>query len=373
MLLASCMTIDLETNFVEDEALHRLILDQSVDRYPDIDPLYISDEVKHFIDAYINPRDNDEQRVDKLQDLLYGEDYLYIKYVDSKTHTAMEAFNAREGNCLSVINLYVAMARYAGVDAEFQTVEVQPSWDMRGDLLVLSQHINATGRFTMRRRYVVDFTPEIALQQLTAEVVSDQEARSLYFNNLGVESMIAGKPEQALPYFKNSLFLNADLSIGWNNIGAAYNRLGNSKFAEYAYRMAFNHDESNATAINNLSKFYRQNGNPRLAREYESAMRKFNNRNPYFHYVQGSLAFLDNDFEAARDAFHKALRIKKQEPDFYLALASVYLKLGDVKRAQSYTESAEELLTQNEEIYRPSRNKVRVIDSDTILRPSSAG
>lgn len=373
LLLGSCTAIDIETNFVEDETIHGLILDQSRDNYAEIDPLYISDEVKQFIDAYIGPRDNEEERVDKLQDLLYGEEHLYIQYADTKTHTAMEAFLAREGNCLSVMNLYIAMARYAEVDADFQTVDVKPSWDMRGGMMVLSQHINATGRFSIGRHYVVDFTPEIALQQLTSEVVSDQQARALYFNNLGVESMIAGEPEQALSYFKNALFLDPKSSISWNNIGTAYSRLGNNQFAEYGYRKAFDADASNATAINNLAKFYRKLGNLTLAGEYEAAIERFNNRNPYFHYMQGSIAFAKKDFEAARVSFRRAIRIKKQEPNFYAALALVYLELGDVEQAEDYNASAQRLLAQNQEIYQPSSNKVRIIDTSTIMRSSTSG
>ena len=373
MLLGACTTIDLETNFVADEQIQRLIIDQDSDSYPEIDPLYISDEIKQYVDAYIGPRDNDEELVDKLQELLYGEDHLFMQYSDSKTHTAMEAFNAREGNCLSVMNLYIAMARHAGVDASFQTVDVQPSWDMRGDLMVLSQHINATGRITIRRRYVVDFTPEIALQQLTSEVVTDQDARALYFNNLGVESMIAGQVEAALHYFKNAIFLDPDSSIGWNNIGSAYNRLGNPEFAEYSYRMAFENDRTNATAINNLAKYYRRNGNDQLAAEYERAIQRFNNRNPYYHYMQGTLAYVDEDFETAMNSFRRAIRLKREEPDFYVALALVYLELGDVSQAEYYNDSAEELLAQNTEIYRPSSNKVRIIDSSTIMRRSTPG
>ena len=126
----------------------------------------------------MEPRDTEEERVDKLQDILYGEEFLNIQYADDTTHTAVEVFSAKQGNCLSVMNLYVAMARYVGLDANFQIVAVQPAWDLRGGLLVLSQHINATGRFSMRRRYVVDFTPEIGLQKLTASLIDDQEARA---------------------------------------------------------------------------------------------------------------------------------------------------------------------------------------------------
>lgn len=369
--LFSCLSIDIDTQFIRDEEIHAAIIDQNEDRFSEIDPLYISDEVKAFVDAYIEPRDGEETRVDKLQDLLYNQEFLHIQYSSERTHTAMEAFHAREGNCLGVMNLYIAMARYAGLDANFQTVDVQPSWDRRGDLLVLSQHINAAGRISARRSYVVDFTPEISLQQLTSDIVSDRVARSLYFNNLGVEKLIAGDFEEALVYFKNALFLNENSSISWNNIGSTYNRLDNPDYAEYSYRMAFSLDDNNATAINNLSKYYHRIGNTRLAREYEEAILRFNDRNPYYHFAQGSVAFEAGRLDAARRSFRKAVRLKEEEPDFYFALARVYLRLGEESEAKRYAESAERILALHDNIYQPSHDKVKIIDSSTILRDSS--
>lgn len=371
--LAGCMGIDIDTQFTRDEDIHAAIIDQSVDHYSEIDPLYITDEVKQYIDAYINPRDGEETRVDKLQDLLYGEDFLNIQYSSEQTYTAMEAFHAREGNCLGVMNLYIAMARYTGLDANFQTVDVQPSWDRRGGMLVLSQHINASGKFNARRSYVVDFTPEISLQQLTSDIVTDRVARSLYFNNLGVEKLIEGEYNEALDYFKNALFLHEESSITWNNIGSNYSRLGNKEYAEYAYRMSFSLDDNNATAINNLSKYYRRIGELRLAREYEKAIERFNNRNPYFHFAQGSVAFNDGDLDGARESFRKAVKLKVEEPDFYYALARVYLRLGNEPEAKRYAETAERILALYDNIYQPSTDKVKIIDSSSILRDSSFG
>jgi Flp pilus assembly protein TadD len=271
------------------------------------------------------------------------------------------------------MNLYVAMARYAGLEASFQTVNVQPNWDRRGSLLVLSQHINATGKLAINSYYVVDFTPEIALQQLTARTVTDLDARALYFNNLGAEALIGERADEALVYFKNALFLDPELSIAWNNIGTTYNRLGNPTFAEYSYEMAFNTDNTNATSINNLAKFYRGTGNIRLAREYEFAIQRFNNRNPYYHYAQGAVEMQARDYEAARLSFRRALRLKELEPDFYIALASVYVALGDREEAQKMRDSAENLLVDNQQIYRPSDQKVRIINTDSILRNNSPG
>ena len=162
--LGGCTSIDLEIGFLLDEDIHRQILDQASDSYPEIDTLYISDEIEQLVDGHLNRRDNDRTKVNKLQEILYDEEFLNIQYSDEQTLTAVEAYLTREGNCLSVMNLYVAMARYAGLEASFQTVNVQPNWDRRGSLLVLSQHINATGKLAINSYYVVDFTSLIALQ-----------------------------------------------------------------------------------------------------------------------------------------------------------------------------------------------------------------
>lgn len=371
--LSACSTIDLQTEFERDAAIEAQIISQTEDLFKEIDPLYINDEIKGLLDRLIDAGDSTTIRVAKIQALLYEADYLNLQYNDARTHTAVEAFETRQGNCLSAMNLYIAMARYAGIDAQFQTVEVRPEWDKRGSLLVLSRHINATGNLGYKRKYVVDFTPEIQLQQLTARTVSDLYARALYFNNLGVEALVAEDLDAALTYFKNALFLEPDLSIAWNNIGATYNRLGLREYAEYSYQMAFLTEDDNATAVNNLAKHYRSTGELELATRYEEAIQRFNDRNPYYHFARGQLALEVDDLEAARASFQSALRLKRFEPDFYFALADVSSALGDETEAEDLRQSAETVVAGNAAIYQPSSQKLRVIDSSNILNDSSAG
>ena len=149
--------------------------------------------------------------------------------------------------------------------------------------------------------------------------------------------------------------------------------MGNSDFAEYSYKMAFSADDRSATAINNLAKFYLKKGDDRTALQYQRAIERFNNQNPYYHYALGSLAFAEADLLTARDSFRRALRLKKEEPDFYLALAQVYIGMGDIEEAERLNASAEELVLQNAEIYRPSTNKMRLINKDSILRDYMPG
>ena len=374
ILLSGCVGIELETDYVIDPALRTRIIDQTSDRFPDIDPLFLDEEIKLWLDENVGfERRSEEYLVSALQDLLYGENHLNIQYSDQKTHTAIEVFHAREGNCLSVMNLYIAMARHVGLDASFQTVEVKPSWDRRGNLLVVSQHINATGRLSSRRYYVVDFTPEIVLQQMTEEVVSDEVARALYFNNLGVEALVAGDAKQALAYIKNALFIDPGNSFAWNNLGATYKRLGDITLAEFSYHYAFQTDNTNATAVNNLVKLYRAQGDDALARRYERVIDGFNRDNPYFQYAQGRKAYDGGNYESARTYFRRAIRLKDYEPEFHLSLAMAYAQLGEVQRARDARDAAEMALASSDEIYRPSDRRLRIFDRDSILRGSTPG
>ncbi len=372
LLLSACNIVRLDFTFIDDREFEAQILDQDRDAFADIDPMALSPEIIAYMERHVK-KGTPVEMVDQLQSLLFEDRYLDIQYDDSRTRTAVETFHDRRGNCLSVVYLYIAMARYYDIDARFQTVLVRPSWDRRGELLVLSQHINAIGSFSQNTSYVVDFTPEITLQQLTANTIKDDKARALFFNNLGAEKLIENKYSESIAYFKNALYLNPVLSISWNNIGTAFSRNEQSDIAEYAYRKAFSLDRTNTTAVNNLVKLYNREGDFETAERYAKAIERFNVKNPYFHYNLGNIAFAEQDYEAARDHFIAAIKRKDTEPDFYLALSKTVEELGDLDQAKALFEVARYIYQQSSEIYHPSNNKVRIIDENSILRSNSAG
>lgn len=372
-LLAACSIVRLEMPFATDNDLEASILNQSQDAFPELDAMALNQEIIDYIEANVIDRSSDYRIVDRLQQLLFDPAHLNLQYDDQRTRTAVQTFEDGQGNCLSVVSLYIAMARHFGVNAQYQTVKVRPSWDRRGEHLVLSQHINAIGRLDQNTQYVVDFTPEITLQQLTANRVSDLQGRALFFNNLGVESLIANDLEQAVAYFRNALWIDPELSIVWNNIGSTYSRLGDKDLAEYSYRKSFSLDRSNATAINNLVKFHTARGDLETAGRYAKAIERFNNSNPYYHYNLGNVAYADGDFEMARTHYEHAIRRKESEPDFFLALSKTYEMLGNLEESAHQLALARVAVLTSNQLYLPSREKVRVVDDKSILRSSSAG
>lgn len=370
--LAGCVGINIETDFIEDPNLHSQVLSQDSDAFPGLDPIFTSDEIKAYLATHVSSTMRGRRLIARLQDLLFDEEYLDIQYNDDRTQTASETFLSRKGNCLSVMNLFISMARHLQLNASFQLVKVRPNWDRKGKLFILNEHINATGRAGSGLRYVVDFTPEITLQQLTESTVTDEEARALYFNNLGVEELVKENADAALVYFKNALWINPTLSISWNNIGTTFNRLERKDLAEYSYQMSYELD-GNATAVNNLGKFYESNGDTVRARAYRAAVFRFNQQNPYYHFERGNTAFQQNQYQEAVKHYRKAIKRKGVEPDFYEALALAYARLNNLVRAREMNDRAKKVLAENAEIYQPSDDKLRMIDERSILRNTSPG
>ena len=64
--------------------------------------------------------------------------------------------------------------------------------------------------------------------------------------------------------------------------------------------------------------------------------------NPYYHYAQGYVAYGEGDLGPARKAFERALELKEEEPDFYVALGRIYFEQGDLVAARKLSREAEE-------------------------------
>jgi Flp pilus assembly protein TadD len=372
-LISSCSGIRMSEEFDRDDAIEQQILTQQEDLFPETDLLALTPEMQSYLAQHIPAGLGALDKLSILRSLLFEEQHLNIQYDDTANLTAAGVFAERRANCLSFVHLYIAMARHVGLEARFHTVRIRPRWDMRGELMVLSEHINATGRVGAGSRYIVDFTPELSFQQLTSSIVSDARARALYFNNLGVEQLIAQDSAAALAYFRNALWLDPTLAIAWNNIGAAFNREGQHELAEYSFKRAFDEDRSSTAPINNLARFYYAQQDEDRAQVYERAIRRSNNRNPYYHYLLGNLAYGEGEFDQARRHYSEAIRRNESEADFFLALGLTYMQLGREPQARQMLVRADALIAGADALYRPSHERVRVIPERTILRAGDPG
>lgn len=372
MTLGGCGLVGFDTGFQEDAALEARILDEETVA-PEVDLLALTPEIRDYLSEHVPERASDWEKVQQLQSLLFDEDHLNIQYRDNATLTAAETFEAGYANCLALVSLYIGMARHVGLDVEYQTAQIRPRWNRRGELVVLSEHVNAIGELGGGRQYIMDFTPSVLLQPGSAQAIPDHSAQAMYFNNLGVEALIEGDTETALQRFRHALAVDAELSMVWNNIGSALNRLDRPRLAEYSYKKAFDLNRRSTTAINNLARHYSRRGDAEQAGTYRRALDRVNRANPYYHYVRGSVALEQELYEEARGHFRQAIRRKEDEPDFYYALGMTLEQLGRDEEAEELKNLALALHEYGDQRYRPSNQRVRRIDNRSVLRSTSPG
>jgi Flp pilus assembly protein TadD len=283
---------------------------------------------------------------------LFSPDLFAIEYESGNTKTAIETFEAGSGNCLSMTNLFIALARYSGLDANYHLVRARPEWNQAGNVLLWTQHINSTGVLRSGESYVLDFLPGQRLFREEMETVSDQYALAIFYNNLAAEAILRKHYTAAQGFLRTALALEPTISDVWNNMGATQSRLAKPDLAMASYQQAIHLDSYNNTAMSNLSRLYFAEGEETLGQYYLDRVLRYRLKNPYYRYANAQTALLDEDYEKAREELSAAIRLKEDDPSFFIALAQAYDGLGDEHKQKLSLQLAR--LIESEKVQRSS-------------------
>jgi tetratricopeptide (TPR) repeat protein len=309
---------------------------------PPIDPpisragaFEIDATMREFVSAQIG---NAVQERVKLLRLLGGMEALglfSLDYTTALTRTPRVTFYERRGNCLSATMLFVALAREAGLDVDYQLVDVPPTWSDEPDIVVVSSHVNAVVKSaTGDWDYVVDFNGIGDVSHYRSRKIDDDYMLALFYNNLGAEALIDKEHDLSFRYLESAVEAEPRISAVWSNIGVLYARQGFHGHAEAAYLQALAADPSNRTALTNLAKLYAALGNDEAAALYLERVRRYQERNPYYHYGIAKRAYTDGRFEDSLAAIRRAVRLKPDEHEFHRLRGLAYLEIGQQSQAE---------------------------------------
>jgi len=309
---------------------------------PQADILGVSPEMQRFLVDYVDRRASGPLRLHQLVWAVINAASFGLEYSES-TRTAAETFAAHNGNCLSFTNMFVAMARDAGLRAQFQQVDIPPDWELRGETYVLNRHINVLVEMPNGLRQVVDFNIDDFKSNYEREVVSDRRAEAHYFSNLGVERLQAGDLRAAFLHLRKGLQVDSEFAPLWTNLGALYSRAAQPGLAEASYLQALSLDSRDMVAISSLARLYEQRGDETSARRYRDLARYHRDRNPYYRFHAARDAFLRRDHRAALDHLDYAIAKRPVEDSFYFLRGIVRLQLGQTDLARGDLERAESI------------------------------
>jgi tetratricopeptide (TPR) repeat protein len=349
-MLSACATTALNEPVLGKKAITaEMVLETSplvtgtgAEDFTEADVLALSPDMVEFLDENV---DRDENQYQQLRQLVYaviGDGQFDLEY-DGSTLTAEETFHSRHGNCLSFTNMFVAMARRLGLRARYQEVEIPPNWSLAGQTFLISEHVNALVDFKNEDDRIVDFNFYGSETVYEMHVISDQRAFAHYYNNIGVEYMLADDTRSAYANFRKSIRTDPTFSSVWVNLGNLHRRGGFPGYAEVAYLEALEIDRNNHMAMSNLANLYEQVGKSGLAETYRSRVRRHRMANPYYRYQVANIAFNEGDYKAAIQNLKYAIHHRDDEDRFYFLLSLSYLMSGDKEEAQKWMKKAEEV------------------------------
>jgi Flp pilus assembly protein TadD len=311
------------------------------------DILEMTPEMIEFVDSYMEGSTNRYRRMQRLVYAIIGDGNFDLVY-DDKTRTASETFQAARGNCLSFTNLFIAMARYLDIHAEYQEVDIPPDWSLAGESFFFSQHVNVLVDLGVGMQRVVDFNIYDFQPTYERRTITDARGRAHYFSNIGVEHMMNGNNGLAYANFRQALKEDSQFSPAWINMGILHRRENYPNYAETSYKQALEIYQFNLIAMSNLANLYEQEGKTEWAEQYKDRVRLHRMSNPYYRYAQANTAFIDGDYRTAIENLKYAINMIDDEDRFYFLLSLSYLMSGDKEESTRWMKKAEEVAKQNE-------------------------
>lgn len=329
---------------------------------PDADLFSLTQEMKDFVNAVTKGMRTHDPKAEAIHRALLNpveEGGRGISYSAQITNTGIDAFTRQQANCLSYTLLYVAMAKYAGLEAYFNEVILPPTWDMRGDNTYLfMRHMNA--RVVMPRLIrsltrvvdvgdsrVDDIVVDLEMRRYRSTYkqrrINNNQTAAQYYSNRGMELAAEGKAQEAFLHLRKALSLEENSSYIWSNMGSLYRRLGFVPEAEALYLHGLAEGPSDYTIMHNLTGLYKEIGNKEREKLFRDKVSRHRAANPYYQYKVAQEWMEKGDFIKAREYLEKALAQEKNEPRFYRLAVRIYEVLQETKKADAARAKLEKL------------------------------
>ncbi|MEM1180114.1 MAG: tetratricopeptide repeat protein [Acidobacteriota bacterium] len=300
-------------------------------------PFELDPEVLEVVEAKLKPVGDTRSRVARILDFIFrGVD---LEYQLSPTLDASDTFVEQQGNCLSFVNLFVAVGRHMRLDPFYVEVEDHQRWDHREGMVVSQGHIVA-GLYVDGELKTYDFLPYRVKSYKEFEPIDDLTAAAHFYNNLGAEALLAGEVEAARGHLETATRIDPSFVKAANNLGVWHSRQGQSADAVDIYRKALEVEPGNVPLLTNLARAYQQLGQVEEAEALLAQVEGVQHRNPFFFIYKGEAALARGETEEALAYMRDGLRADTETPEVHLGLTKVYVALGELRKAKHHLERA---------------------------------
>ena len=159
-----------------------------------------------------------------LVDALYERRGLQLEYDSLRTRTAAEAFEARAGNCLSLVLMTAAFAKAIDLQVSYRRIGVDAQWRRVGDVYLASGHVNlelspavrsSRAASSQQEALTIGFLPPAQFGAWPVEEIDEARIVSTYMNNRAAKTLAQGQIDQAYWWAREALLqAPAELALG---------------------------------------------------------------------------------------------------------------------------------------------------------------
>lgn len=315
----------------------------------DVDVFAPSGAMKHFLQREIGEQLRRKGRLRGLADALQSDARLRLEYDSAVTHTAAEAFDARSGNCLSLVIMTAALAKELGLPVHYQHVHAEETWSRDGDILFRNGHVNLVlGQRLADRsaaslgtpQVTIDFLPQDDVRGYRTSLLAESTVVAMFMNNRAAESLARGQLDDAYWWARAAIVRDSAFLDSYNTLGVVYSRHHDLREAERVFRHLLERSPDNPTVIANLAVVLESAGRLEASQALLQQLHRIEPYPPFHFFDRGQAALQRGDLASARNLFEAEL---KRNPDYHAAhfgLAAVYFRLGDLTEAREHLTAA---------------------------------
>lgn len=283
-------------------------------------------------------------RLNRLLHLVFDKDGLGLAYQEDATGSVAQIYATRTANCLSFTLMFIALAREAGLDAQPQEIRETLGWHQDNGVFYRVDHINAIVHIS-GTDYLVDIARNSVIALHAPEPVSDQRLLAHFYNNLAMNELEQGRIAPALAIMGTALQLDPRNATNWSNAGVLYLRNGDEAAAQRAYARALALEPVNTGALANMANLAHRRGDHDLEANLRDRLERQQQNDPFFHFMEAEDYVQAGDYPHAIEHYEHAIRLHRDEPRFYAALAHAHALAGDTRQAIKALTRAEWLST----------------------------
>ena len=334
------------------------------------DVFTLSEAMRAYLHNEMAPQLHAKGPRDGLIDALYQRSQLQIAYDSTATRTAAQAFDARAGNCLSLVIMTAAFAKELGLAVHYHRVFVDEGWARAGGIYFSSGHINLSLGYQVKDfsssrtgldRLTIDFLPAADLAGQRTQEIGEPTVVAMFMNNRAAEALAHGRVDDAYWWARQAILHEPTFLNSYNTLGVVYLRHGDTALAQQVLERLLEREPGNTSAMSNLVQALERQGHTADAQRLAQKLAQIEPYPPFHFFDLGVATMRAGDYAAAKALFTKEVEREAYYHEFHFWLALAEFSLGEVTQARRQMALAIQSSTtpQDRELYAAKLDRIR--------------